>query len=182
MIALLSLFLSVLVAPTLLAAEWPEGYGKARFRMSIQEFEKAYPEARRLTAPPPRKESAEGHDHEGELGLVVYGLEGQSLDELSPCDLQFRFAWNQLYEIDFDCGRDPGILAYLENRFGKIRKRQGMGEYWYGEKTVVSLNPRSYTFAFVDRELGTAVTNQLLAEILQGRAGSPGEKKEPAAP
>lgn len=158
------------------ASDWPEGYGKARFGMSIEEFKNVYPEARRMGGEPTQEELAELDEHghpKANQGLVVYTLEGQSLDELSPCTVKFRFAWNKLYQIGFDCGRDPKVVDYLEKRFGKTRTRQGVAEYWYGDRVVVSLNPTSYAFGFVDRELGTAVTNQLLAEILRGGVGAP---------
>ena len=153
----------------------PQAFGKARLKMSEKDFVAAYPEAERL-----------GGDKAPAVGsglMTLYRLQGQEYQELKlkPCSVTFHFAWDQLYQIDFDCGRDEKIATLLEKKFGRPTRKLGQqGTYWYRDDTVVSMNPRSRTFAISDRALGENVTKSILADIYGGRL--PGQKSGSALP
>ena len=143
----------------------PEGFGKARFRMSLAQVKEIFPG---LTGMP--EQSAEGRSF-----LGFYSLDNQSFEQLKPCKLRFVFTSDHLYEIRFDCEPEDEVVALLTKKFGEPTTESARGTFWYGERTMVTLNPTAKTFAFVDRQLSQSVQTQLFMRVMGGQVGKPAD-------
>lgn len=160
--ASLALLLGALVPATAQAyPNEPTGFGKVRFRMTIADVKKIYPNARRAGGTTSAEE-------EGQGGLTRYVLDDQSVLGLKPCEVDFQFMGNELFEVGFDCGREEKIVKALERHFGPPSSRSEAGVFWSGDKTTVAMNPRARTFSFSDTVLSQEVQTKLLAVVLSG--------------
>src|SRR5262249_9783130 len=88
--------LAVLVATTSAVASSgvPVGFGDARFGMAPDAVKRIFPALTQIPGIP-------------SAGIASARLDGQTFATLSPCELTFNFLDDKLYEIQFDCGRDP---------------------------------------------------------------------------
>lgn len=150
------------------ASEVPRGFGAATFGTSVATLKELFPKARLVG----KTESGEAY------GIAAYELEGQSVIGLEPCTVQFSFGFGNLYQVSFDCGRDEKVVRALKEHFGDPNMDRGeLGVFWYGDPTVISLNPVTKVFAFVDRARNENVQKALLSAVLAGgvpRTPSPG--------
>ena len=155
----------------------PRGFGEVRLGMSVEQVRKILPHMKAASTADP-----------GSVPLVAfYSIGGQTLYGLKPCDVGLRFDPEKLYEITFDCGRSAKIVDVLEKEFGEPAVASPRGAFWMGERTVVTLNPKARTFAFVDHTLNQAVRARILQYTMQhppnaGAAATPGAPPPPETP
>jgi len=135
----------------------PEGFGKVRLGMGIQQIQEIYPDGKLVGDVSKRK-----------VPIEMYEIEGQSIYGLKPCKVGFQLSGNKLYQINFDCGRDQKVLRVLKEQFGEPNVTS-YGTFWEGSKTVVSLNANNNVFAFADKALNQEVQRMLLNAIGQLR-------------
>jgi hypothetical protein len=165
--------LAVLVATTSAVASSgvPVGFGDARFGMPPDAVKRIFPALTQIPGIP-------------SAGIASARLDGQTFAGLSPCELTFNFLDDKLYEIQFDCGRDPKVTAVLEHEFGRPTLRESYGVFWYGEKVVLSLSPGSQAFGLSDplliRKAEQAALRAATAEKA-ANASAPPAGHEPAA-
>jgi hypothetical protein len=134
----------------------PNGFGKARLGMTVEQAQKALPEMKPSRIPP------EG----GPALLAIYRADNQSIYGLKPCQMDLYFDPQQLYQISFDCGRGEKVVAALQKKFGNPTEISERGAFWRGEHTTVSLNTKARTFAFVDRALNDGVQTRLYVYVM----------------
>ncbi len=156
--------LSILILPRI---AWcfpnePQGFGKARFGMSVASVQKLYPGGT-FTA----RSTARDMVH-----MEFYKVEKQALGSLKPCSVEFRFAADKLYEIGFDCGRDVKVVTFLQKRYGNPQQIEPHGTYWQGQTVVIALNAQTRMFAFANRLLNQAVQQELLRYALSHPGGA----------
>lgn len=166
MIGRLSVALLFLLAPrvALCFQNEPRGFGKAQFGMSVEQVKKFYPHGTFI---------AQSTDP-AMVRLQIYRLENQALYNLRPCSVQFHFAADKFYNINFNCGAEDKVPVFLKKRFGDPSQVRDYGTFWQGEKTVISFNPQTRLFGFADRELNQAVQQELLGYAIahQGTAAA----------
>jgi hypothetical protein len=140
----------------------PDGFKGAKFHMSLAQVKEIFP----TLAPT----GVQG----GKRSLSFHRIDGEeSLGELRPCKVKLRFAADELYQIDFDCGRDDRVVEYLKRQYGEPTNVVPNAIYWYGEKAIISLNPNAKTFGFIDRALNETVQQQLFQAVLKSRQATP---------
>lgn len=178
--ALLIGFLSVLAEPAAFALpNEPTGFGDVRFRMSVGAVKQIFPQVKKIEVPA-ETPGPGATPARPQLDLAVYSLENQSIYGLKPCTVGFQFAGDALYQITFDCGHSKRVFAVLKKRFGTPAVT-AYGTFWYGDKTVVSINRHSMTFGFADRQLNEAVQRQLYAYVLLHQGATVETGTPPAA-
>ena len=153
--ALAALVLLALARPGLALPNEPRGFAGAQFGMRASEVQQLLPAMKPL----PEGGSAGG------APLAFYTLDGQSLHGLGPCAVQLFFVQSRLYELTFDCGRTDAVEAALRTQFGPPTQQAPRGTFWFGERTAVTLNPKSHTFAFIDRALNQTAQTLLLQAV-----------------
>lgn len=129
----------------------PEGFGAARFGQSAENVRRALPALQPAGGIP-------------DAGITTFRLDGQRFLDLT-CGLRLNFLADQLYEIQFDCGRDPAVVAALEKAYGRPVLRESYGTFWYGQKVAVSLNETSKSFGISDRARMSRAQNVLLGVV-----------------
>lgn len=147
----------------------PEGFGGAKFGMSVKTVREAFPDMRPL---------AEAADSP----LQIYAVENQSFAGLRPCTLTLSFLTDKLYETKFDCGRDPSVKAALYKTFGEPSEEQDRLAVWRGERAVVSMNTDVSTFAFANLALKAVLTQYLLQKALTAAPAAAQPAPEAPAP
>jgi hypothetical protein len=161
--------LVVLVATSAVASSSvPAGFGETRFGMPPDAVKRLYPALTQVPGIPP-------------AGIASARLEGETFAGVSPCTLTFNFVNDALYEIQFDCGRDPKVTAALEHEFGHPTRRESVGVFWYGDKVVLSLNPKSQVFGLSEPVLIRKAEQAALGAARAEQAARGGTTTAPAA-
>src|SRR6185503_57738 len=100
-------------------------------------------------------------------------LANQKFLDLEPCTLRFNFFRDELYEIQFDCGRDAKVVKALEREFGEPTMRESYGTFWYWSTAVLGLSQGSKVFGLSDRSLSPAVQQAIMrAAAMEKAAGA----------
>ena len=89
--------------------------------------------------------------------ITYHQLGNQRFLDLEPCTLRFNFFRDQLYEIQFDCGRDAKVVRTLEREFGEPTMRESYGTFWYWTAAVLGLSQGSKVFGLSERGLSPVV-------------------------
>ena len=144
-------------------ATLPNGFGDARFRMNAAQVRKIYPDVKLVL------DTAAAEDKQASTSVptfVVLRLPEQEVLGLEPCTLDLRFAEDQLYFIQADCGSDEKVREALVAAYGDPAM-EGGAAYWLGDKKAISLNVKSMKFAFIDRKLDQLVQGALRRAIVE---------------
>jgi len=136
-----------------------DGFGDARLRTSTEAVKKAFPALEPIGGIPP-------------ANVTYYRLQKQKLFDLEDCTLRFNFFRDQLYEIQFDCGRDAKVVKTLERELGKPTLRESYGTFWYWNGAVLSLSEGSKVFGLADRQLSSAMQQAIVAAAAAEKAGT----------
>ncbi len=126
-----------------------EGFGEARLRMTTEAVKRALP----TLAPDGGLPAAD---------ITYFQLANQRFLDLEPCTLRFNFFRDQLYEIQFDCGRDAKVVRTLEREFGEPTMRESYGTFWYWNGAVLGLSQGSKVFGLSDRAQSAAVQQAIV--------------------
>jgi len=145
----------------------PEGFEGARFGMSVEQVKKGFPKLEL------RKSTGKSMPRE----IVTYGLAQASVLGLQPCEALLEFVTDKFFKVTFVCTKVDGVDATLETTFGAPSSRAANGVFWLGQRGMVSLNPKSKQFAFMDRPLHESVQRELLMQLFSG-----GEEAAPSTP
>jgi len=183
--------LLIFATPALVAAATefhePTGFGKAKFGMSVADVKKVNPKLE----PTEAMRKLEG---KGPQMLAIYELKDQSVGTLKPCQAEFRFFNDELYEVQFHCPDRVKIGEYLQKTYGEPTKTTEQAAFWMGKHSAVSLAPRTGAFGFSDLVRSQAMQSVLFTYINkkkqeQAAAGagqpsgaSPTPPQAPAAP
>lgn len=142
------------------AIQVPDGWGKARFGMSEAELLAFYPKLTKLWESRPQEDVTTAIPR-----ISMFELTGQKVLEKSDCTIGFKFAEDQLYFVQMNCGQDASIRQMLVRAYkGEPLEIQG-ALYWFGEERAVSLNPKSMQFAYFDRKLDEAVQQAVIGAL-----------------
>ena len=148
-----------------------EGFGDARLRMTTEAVKRAFPALEPAGGVPPAE-------------ITYHRLGNQKLFDLEPCTLRFNFFRDQLYEIQFDCGRDAKVVKTLVREFGEPTMRESYGTFWYWNGAILGLSQGSKVFGLSDRGLSPtvqqAITRAAAAEKAGGTAGPDATPTSPA--
>src|ERR1041385_6731935 len=161
----------VLAASTARAAEHrePDGFGKAKFGMSLVEIQKAYPPLRDASGPPATLKPGEKPPP---FTLRIFELLDHPVGPLKHCRLEFRFLTaiqfpnTELYEIQFHCPQKDKIVEYLQDQYGPPTKATKEGLEWSGEKAVITEVPATGAFMFGDKKRSTLMQLSLLHYLM----------------
>ena len=149
------MLLATLVTSTM--AKELDGFGAARLRMTADAVKKAFPALESVGGLPPAE-------------IAYYQLQNQKFVDLESCTLRFNFFRDQLYEIQFDCGRDEKVVRTLEHEFGQPTMRESYGTFWYWDGAVLGLSSGSKVFGLSDRGLSPAVQQAVAAAAAAEKA------------
>jgi hypothetical protein len=163
------LFVAALLVSTVTsgAAKELDGFGDAKLRSSVEAVKKAYPALEPAGDLPPAH-------------LAYYALANQKFLGLEPCALRFNFFRDQLYEIQFDCGRDQNVVRTLEQELGKPTMSESYGTFWYWDRAVLGLSRESKVFGLSDRGLAGIVQNAIGAAVAAESAKAAGAAARPS--
>ena len=152
----------------------PQGFGKARFGMTVAEVKKIYPAMKAVGNPTPEVAAL----------LAVYSLEGQSVYGLKPCVVTFQFNPERLHHVAFNCGKDMRVITTLEKRFGEPTQGMPNNAFWIGDSTTVSLNTKSRNFAIMDKKLNDEFQERLRQYVATHAVinGTPAAESGPTPP
>ncbi len=157
-----------------LAFEEPDGFEKAKWGMTAQEFAELYPEAVLV--------SGDTKAQEGQPALAVYRITGMQPGGLHDCRVDFRFfgVKPQLFDVQCLCSDSAEAMArYLTDRFGVPTTTSESKLLWTGEKTGISFVPLGKVFSIGDAMRSRAVQLQVLKGLGSAQLGNgAGEKKE----
>ena len=103
--------------------------------------------------------------------ITYHTLANQRFLGLEPCALRFNFFRDQLYEIQFDCGRDQTVIRTLEREFGEPTMRESYGTFWYWDRAVLGLTLGSKVFGLSDRALSPNVQQAIARAVAAEKAG-----------
>lgn len=156
-------------APSIALQNEPDGFGKAKFGMSVKAAREAFPDMRPLAEAP-------------DSVLQIYILENQSFAGLQPCKVTLSFLTDKLFETKFDCGRDPSVKAALHKTFGEPSEDEDKMSVWRGERAVVSMNKDVSTFAFANLALKAVLTQYLLQRSITTAPSAAQPSSEQPAP
>jgi hypothetical protein len=163
------LIAAALAAPVACAAldNEPDGFGKAKFGMTVKTVREAFPAMRPLGQAP-------------DSALEIFTVDNQSFAGLQPCNVTFSFLADKLYETKLDCGRGPNVKETLYKTFGTPSDEEDNMTIWRGERTIVSMNTDVSTFAFASTAYREMLNQYILHKALT--AGPPGAEPphEPA--
>jgi hypothetical protein len=161
----------LVVSVTSSAAKELDGFGDAKLRTSADAVKKIFPALKPAGGLPP-------------ANLTYYELANQKFLGLEPCALRFNFFRDQLYEIQFDCGRDAKVIRTLKQEFGDPTIDESYGTFWYWDRAVLGLSRGSMVFGLSDRALsGTvqqAIAGAVAAENAKRSAPPAGAAPAPA--
>ena len=146
----------------------PNGFGKAKLGMTVEDVKKVFPNMKQLGNPTPETAAL----------LAVFALENQSVYGLKPCTVSLQFDPQRLYEVMFQCGNDVKVPDTLKKRFGEPTQAAPNAVFWIGKTTTVSFNPKSRSFAFFDRSLNEAFQGRLSKYVIEHQAGRPGQANQ----
>ena len=141
-----------------------DGFGEARLRMTSDAVKRAFPALEPAGGLPP-------------ADITYHQLGSQRFLDLEPCTLRFNFFRDQLYEIQFDCGRDAKVVRTLEREFGEPTMRESYGTFWYWNAAVLGLSPASKVFGLSDRALSPAVQQAIAGAAAAAKAAGTGPAK-----
>ena len=165
----LIMVLAVLSArPALSVDNEPDGFGKVRLGMSLEDVKRIFPNMTVVGTPTPESAAL----------FVPYRVEKQSVYGLKPCEVTLFFDPERLYQITFNCGERLEVIDILRKRFGDPTQIVPNNAYWQRERTAISLNTKSRQFAFIDRHLNDGVQQKLYKYVIahqQGAAATPAE-------
>lgn len=127
------------------AFEEPQGFGKARFGMSPEDFQREYPQAQLVNPPSPAAEPKP-------VKLISYRLEKETVGPLADCRVDFRFfgAKPELYEIQFLCPDRGAVGRYLTTEFGPPQSVSSSTLTWTGKKVGISFAAKAGAFSYGD--------------------------------
>jgi hypothetical protein len=145
--------------PSIALQNEPDGFGKAKFGMSIEAVQKSFPDMRKLGEAP-------------QSPLQIYAVENQSFAGLRPCKATFSFLTNELYETKLDCGSGDSVKAALYETFGQPSVEEAKMAIWRGEHAVVTMNRQTKTFAFANLALVSKLNQYLVQKALVGGAAA----------
>lgn len=163
--------LAVLLLPAAVAAaaKQPTGYGKVSFGASAEEFEKAYPEAKKLS---------ENED----LGATVIGgpyvtryvLRNQKIEGLpEPVTIELRF-WKGklwLYIVYFGKKQLEPALAHLKSTYGPQTGPDPNFPVWNLEKTTILVETKANRYTVNDLELSKDAQAWFVEAFRKARGG-----------
>ena len=135
-----------------------QGFGEARLRMNADAVKKLFPALESVGGLPP-------------VGVSYYRLANQKLFDLDGCTLRFNFFRDQLYEIQFDCGRDAKVVRTLERELGAPTMHESYGTFWYWNGDVLALSPASNVFGLSDRQLSATMQQAVVAAAATEKSG-----------
>jgi hypothetical protein len=134
----------------------PDGFGAARFGMTLDEIKKHFPELKPI-GPAPQSSS------QSPLTLELYEIPSQPVLGIPNCSVRFYLANTVLYRVAFNCGGDPRVGAALKGRFGPASEELEGNVHWLSEERGVSVNPRDLQFSFTDIPRQRAVLLAVMA-------------------
>lgn len=141
----------------------PEGYGKARFGMSVADTKAVYPEL----APIPHSPGYLSHPDLQRQVLWKVRLKG--LPE--PVDIELRFWKDRLWMFLFYTGKNsaPKVTQYLQREYGPPATG-GLDPAWvWPGRTLVNQSGHGW-FALSDKEIGKEAQRILAARRTPGSA------------
>jgi len=165
------------------AATGPDGFRGAKLGMTVLEVRKHWKDMELVRDLSVRGSVADPASATAtSMPLAIYRLPSQPVLSFPKCEVTARFFEDQLYFIQFDCGRSIDSRAELTKIFGKPTAEDPGAVYWGGAKTTVSLNPRSQVFAYIDTQLDGKAQAVMLSLIGAGPAPAGQPPAQPPAP
>jgi len=156
----------------------PDGFRNAKLGMTLLEVRKHWKEMELVGGPAADPVAATATS----MPLAFYRLPKQSVLSFPKCEVTARLFEDQLYFIQFDCGRSVDSRAELTKHFGKPTVEDPGAVYWKGAKTTVSLNPRSQVFAYIDTQLDGKAQAYMLTRLGAAPAPAGQPLAQPPAP
>ncbi len=143
--------------------ETPEGFGAAKLGISKEQFRAAFPNATLLRDTANEEQLASSTIP----ALAFFEVKDQSVMDYKGCLVQFRFADDQLYYMNFNCGTQENAREVFIKKYGDPSMLVSDAAYWVGKERGVSLNLKSGQFGYYDRKMDKAVQAALANGLAQ---------------
>jgi hypothetical protein len=159
------------------ARQAPEGYGKAKFGMPLEQVRQLYP----ALAPAPAVTAAA---YFRSPNLKRFWLAGVTVRGLkSPCDLELRFWKNQLWSVITFYGANPfpDVVQNLEREYGPPTIKSSDPTWVFGTATLIT-SPGQQWYSVDGAEVGKDVQREFMEAVRQHEAKKAAQTPTAQAP